>query len=127
MSAHAKSLIIKAQDNLEVAKKLLEDEKQHDIVGYNLAQACEQYLKSLCDMRGLEYPGDDEGHDLDALMQILEENNFAAISSHADVVELTAYNSPNAHIRKEERLDLTEYLDYVESLKKLVGDQLKYL
>ena len=127
MSAHAKSLIIKASENLEVAKKHLDDEKQHDVVGYNLAQACEQFLKALCEMRGLEYPSDDEGHDLDALMQVLEENNFSAISSHADIIELTEYNSPKAHVRKDDRLDLREYLDYVENLKSLVGEQLKLL
>lgn len=127
MSAHAKSLILKAQDDLDLAKNNLSDEKQHDIVGYNLAQACEKYLKALIEMRGLEYPEGDEAHDLDALMQVLEEGNFAAISSHADVIELTPYNSPSAHIRKDERLDLEEYAGYVESLKKLVGEQLKLL
>lgn len=127
MSAHAKSLIIKASENLEVAKKHLDDEKQHDVVGYNLAQACEQFLKALCEMRGLEYPSDDEGHDLDVLMQVLEENNFSAISSHADIIELTEYNSPKALVRKEDRLNLKEYLDYVENLKLLVGEQLKFL
>lgn len=125
MSAHAKSLILKAQDNLDLAKSLLSDEKQHDIAGYNLAQACENYLKALCDMRSLQYPEDD--HDLDALMQALEENNFSAVSSHADIIELTPYNATNAHIRKDERLDLEEYLGYVENLKRLVGEQLKFM
>lgn len=127
MSAHAKSLILKAQDNLDTAKKHLSDEKQHDVAGYNLAQACENYLKALCDMRGLEYPNDETEHDLDVLMQILEENNFAAISSHADIIELTPYNSARAHIREDECLDLEEYMGYVENLKKLVGEQLKLL
>lgn len=127
MSAHAKSLILKAQDDLDLAKKHLTDEKQHELVGYNLAQACEKYLKALCDMRGLEYPGDADGHDLDLLMQVLEENNFAAISSHADIIELNPYNSTNAHIRPDERLDLEEYAAHVESLKKLVGEQLRLL
>ena len=127
MSAHAKSMILKAQDDLDIAKKHLNDEKQHDLVGYNLAQACEKFLKALCEMRGLEYPHDDEGHDLDALMQVLEENNFSAISSYADVIELTPYNSPNAHVRADERLDMEEYVGYVENLKKLVGEQLRVL
>lgn len=127
MTAHAKSLILKAQDDLDIARKNLADEKQHDIVGYNLAQACEKYLKALIEMRGLEYPEGDEAHDLDSLMQVLEEGNFAAISSHADVIELTPYNSPSAHIRKDERLDLEEYAGYVENLKKLVGEQLRLL
>lgn len=127
MSAHAKSLILKAQDDLDLAKKYLYDDKQHELVGYNLAQACEKFLKALCDIRGLEYPHDDEGHDLDALMQVLEENNFSAISSHADVIELTPYNTTTANIRADERLDLEEYLGYVEGLKKLVGEQLRLL
>lgn len=127
MSAHAKSLILKAQEDLELAKKHLEDDNQHELVGYNLAQACEKYLKALCDMKGLEYPSNEEGHDLDALMQILEENNFAAISSHADVIELNPYNSTTARIRPEERLDLQEYVSYVDNLKKLVGEQLRLL
>lgn len=127
MSAHIKSLIIKAQDDLNLAKTHLHDEKQHLLVGYNLAQACEKYLKALCEMRGLEYPHDEEGHDLDALMSVLEENNFAAVSSHADVVELTSYNSTNAHVRADEQLDMEEYFNYVEDLKKLVGEQLKLI
>ncbi len=127
MSAHAKSLILKAQEDLDLAKRHLEDQNQHELVGYNLAQACEKYLKALCDMKGLEYPSNEDGHDLDALMQILEENNFAAISSHADVIELTPYNSTTARIRPDERLDLQEYVHYVDNLKKLVGEQLRLL
>ncbi|MEN0058277.1 MAG: HEPN domain-containing protein [Bdellovibrio sp.] len=127
MSAHAKSLILKAQDHIDTAKLNLHDLKEHDVVGYNLAQAAEKYLKALCEMRGLEYPHDKDGHDLDLLMQVLEENNFTPISSHADVIELTAYNDPQNLIRREERLDLVEYLGHVESLKKLVGEELKYL
>ncbi len=126
-AAHAKSLILKAQENLDVAKSHLGDDKQHDMVGYNLAQACEQFLKALCEMRELEYPHNEDGHDLDMLMQVLEEDNFASISSHADVIELTAYNSPKAHIRVDDRLDLQEYVSYVENLKKLVGEELRYL
>lgn len=127
MSAHAKSLIMKAQDDLDTAKKHLSDRNEHDMVGYNLAQACEKFLKALCEMRGLEYPSDEDGHDLDALMQVLEENNFAAISSHADIIELNPYNSTNAHIRPDERLEMTEYIGYVENLKKLVGEELRLL
>jgi HEPN domain-containing protein len=121
----AKSLIIKAQDNLDTAKKNLDDDKQHDIAGYNLAQACEQLLKALLAMRELDFPEGDDAHDLDFLVTTLEEEGFSEISSHADVIELTPYNSPDAHIRKDERLDLSEYFDYVEDLKKLVAAQYK--
>ncbi|KYG67552.1 hypothetical protein AZI86_10150 [Bdellovibrio bacteriovorus] len=127
MTAHAKSLILKAQDDLDLAKKNLHDEKQHDLVGYNLAQACEKYLKALIEMRGLDYPDEEEANDLDALMQVLEEGNFPAISSHADVIELTQYNNTRAHIRPDDRLDMEEYVGYVEELKRLVGEQLKLL
>ena len=123
MNNATSSLILKAQDNLDTAKKYLEDESQHDVVGYNLAQATEFFLKALCTEMNLEFPHDEEGHDLDALMSILEENNFAAISSHADVIELTQYNSPRAHIRKEDRLDLKEWASLVENLKELVREQ----
>lgn len=122
MSPTVKSLILKAQDNLDTAKQHLDDNSQHDVVGYNLAQATENFLKALCALRDLEYPHDEEGHDLDALMQILEEDNMSAISSHADVVELTPYNSPRAHIRPEERLDMHEYMGHVEDLKNLVKE-----
>jgi HEPN domain-containing protein len=121
VNAAVKSMILKAQDNLDTAKKHLEDEAQHETVGYNLAQACELLLKALCMTRDLEYPHDEEGHDLDTLMQLLEEDNLTAISSHADIVELTPYNSTRAVIRKDERLNMKEYLGYVEDLKKLVG------
>jgi HEPN domain-containing protein len=117
-----KSLILKAQDNLETAKKHLSDDAQHDVVGYNLAQASEFFLKALCTLREIEFPHDDDGHDLDSLMELLEEDGLAAVSSHADVVELTPYNSPRAFIRQEDRLDLSEYYDHVEELKKLVGE-----
>lgn len=120
MNQAATSLILKAQDNLNTAKAHLDDEAQHEIVGYNLAQATEFFLKALCSVMELEFPHDEEGHDLDALMQILEENNFAAISSHADLIDLTPYNSPRAHIRKEQRLNLNEYYGYVDNLKSLV-------
>lgn len=122
MNAAAKSMILKAQDSIDTARKLLEDESQHEVVGYNLAQACELFLKALCTLREIEYPHDEEGHDLDRLMELLEEDNMTAISSHADVVELTPYNSTRAHIRPEERLNLKEYLGYVEDLKALVKE-----
>ncbi|WP_413582481.1 HEPN domain-containing protein [Bdellovibrio sp. HCB288] len=121
----AKSLILKAQDNIDIAQKNMSDDNQHDIVGYNLAQASELYLKAMMAMREIEFPDGDDGHDLDHLMTTLEEEGFAEISSHADVIELTQYNSPSAHIRKDERLDMDEYLGYVNDLKKLVGEQLK--
>ena len=123
MNSTAKSLILKAQDNVDTAKKFLSDDSQHDVAGYNLAQACEFFLKALCAVRDLDFPNDEEGHDLDSLMQILEEDNFSAISSHADIVELTQYNSPSSHVRADDRLNLKEYLGYVEELKNLSGSR----
>jgi HEPN domain-containing protein len=122
MNSTAKSLILKAEDNLNTARQHLDDDKQHDIVGYNLAQACEMYLKALCVLRDLEFPSDEEGHDLDALMQILEEDNLSAISSHADIVELTPYNSTTAKVRPDERLDMKEYWDHVQDLKNFIRE-----
>ena len=122
MNAAAKSLILKAQDSIDTARKHLDDESQHDVVGYNLAQACEMFLKALLTLREVEYPHDEDGHDLDSLMELLEEDNMSAISSHADVVELTPYNSPRAQVRADDRLDLKEYLGYVEDLKALVKE-----
>lgn len=124
MNATAKSLILKAQDSIETAKKMLssgQSDPQHDAIGYNLAQAAEFLLKSLLALRGIEFPQGPEGHDLDSLMELLEENNFSAISSHADIIELTPYNSSTAAVRKSERLDLKEYLGHIEDLKTLVG------
>ena len=76
-------------------------------------------------LRELEFPEGDDGHDLDVLMTTLEDEGFSEISSHADVIELTQYNSPSAHVSKDDRLDLSEYAGYVNDLKKLVGEQLK--
>ncbi|MBO9667750.1 MAG: HEPN domain-containing protein [Bdellovibrio sp.] len=118
-------MILKAQDNIDIAQKNLTDENQHDIVGYNLAQACELYLKALMSLRELEFPEGDDGHDLDVLMTSLEDEGLSEVSSHADVIELTQYNTPSAHVRKDDRLDLEEYMGYVNDLKKLVGEQLK--
>lgn len=123
MNPTAKSLILKAQDSLDTAKKFLGDDKQHDVAGYNLAQAAECILKALCSIREVEFPSGDDGHDLDALMELLEEDGFSAVSSHADVVELTPYNSTRAQVREDDRLDLNEYLGRVEDLKTLVRDQ----
>jgi len=122
MNAAAKSMILKAHDSIETAKKLMDDDNQHEIVGYNLAQACEFFLKALCMFRGIEYPHDERSHDLNALMELLEEDNMTAISSHENIIDLTPYNSLRAHIRPEERLDLREYLEYVEDLKALVKE-----
>ncbi|RYZ63673.1 MAG: HEPN domain-containing protein [Proteobacteria bacterium] len=115
-------MILKAQDNLDTAKKHLADEAQHDVVGYNLAQATECLLKALCATRDLPFPEGESAHDLDALMEVLEEDNLAAVSSHADVIELTQYNQTGAKVREDERLDLEEYFGYVEELKKLVRE-----
>lgn len=122
MNPTAKSMILKAQDNLDTAKKHLADEAQHDVVGYNLAQATECLLKALCATRDLPFPEGESAHDLDALMEVLEEDNLAAVSSHADVIELTQYNQTGAKVREDDRLDLEEYFGYVEDLKKLVRE-----
>lgn len=119
------TLILNGQDALELAKKNVDDDKQHDLVGYNLAQACELFMKAICEMRGLEYPRDNEGHDLNTLMEILEEGGFSAISSHEDILDLTAYNSTSSHVRADDRLDLHEMVNNVEELKKLTGKALK--
>ena len=121
--AHAKSLILQAQDHLNLAQTNVHDSKQHDMVGYNLAQACEKFLKALCDMRELPYP--DEDNDLDELITAMEEAGLSPISSHADIIELTAYNSARAVVSEKDRLDLAEYLEYTLNLKKLVGEQLQ--
>lgn len=125
MNSTAKSLILKAQDSIDTAKKMMADANQlasqHDAIGYNLAQSAEFLLKSLLAVRGIEFPQGPESHDLDALMELLEGNGFSAISSHADIIELTPYNSATAAVRKSERLDLKEYLGHVEDLKTLVG------
>ena len=90
----AQTLIMNAQDALDLAKKNIADDKQHEMVGYNLAQASELFMKALCEMRGIEYPRNSaDSHDLDHLMELLEEGGFAAISSHEDVNSLTIYNS----------------------------------
>lgn len=123
MNPMARSLIAKANDNLETAKKFMDDQTQHDVVGYNLAQASELFLKALIAMRNLEIPDDEDSRDLDSLVELLEENNFAAISSHADIIDLTPYNSLNPHIKASERLDMQEYLGHVEDLKTLVKTQ----
>src|ERR1700722_6556850 len=114
MNPAAKSMILKAQECLDTAKNHMHGDKDHEIAGYNLAQAAEFLLKALCAERGLEYPHDEEGHDLDALMQILEEDGLASVSSYGDIVELTPYNSLRAHIRPDERLNLNDYLTQVE-------------
>ena len=120
----AKTLILNAQDSFDLAKKNLADHKQHEFVGYNLAQACENFMKALCEMRELEYPHDEEGHDLDALMQILEEGNLAAISSLEDIIQLNAYNgSGKINVKEADRVNLSEFIDHVEDLKKLVAQE----
>jgi len=121
MNPTTKSLILKAQDCIEIAKGGLADEGQHDAVGYNLAQATEFLLKSLCALRELEIPHGAQSHDLDFLMEALEDNNLSAVSSHADVIDLNPYNSATSKVRRSERLNLGEYYEHVEELKKLVG------
>ena len=124
MTPHAKSLILKAQDNIDTAKRNIDDANQHEIVGYNLAQSCENLLKALMTLRDIDFPEGEEAHDLDAMMALLEEDGMASISSHADVVELTPYNSLSARIPASARLNLHEYLGYVEELKTLVGQNI---
>lgn len=121
MTPHAKSLILKAQDNIDTARRTVDDQHQHEITGYNLAQACENLLKALITLREVELPEGEDEHDLDVLVTALEEDNMTTISSHADVVELTPYNSLSARIAPSARLNLHEYLGHVEDLKKFVG------
>ena len=121
MTPAAKSLILKAQDSIDTARRSVDDQHQHEICGYNLAQAAENLMKALIILREIEIPEGEDPHDLDVLMSLLEEDNMAAISSYADVVELTPYNSLSARIAPGQRLNLHEYLGHVEDLKKFIG------
>jgi HEPN domain-containing protein len=122
MTPFAKSMILKAQDSIDTAKANLDNPAQHEIAGYNLAQAVECMLKALLQLREVEIPEGEDSHDLDVLLSLLEEDNMVQISSHADVVELTPYNNARAHIDPDDRLDLREWLGYVEDLKGLVKE-----
>jgi|GEM_PF-1003774 HEPN domain. len=124
----AQTLIMNAQDALDLAKKNIADDKQHEMVGYNLAQASELFMKAICEMRGIEYPRNSaDSHDLDHLMELLEEGGFSPISSHEDVNALTIYNSTEGRhtVRDADRLDLEEMIEHVEDLKTLVGKTLR--
>jgi HEPN domain-containing protein len=62
-----KNWLIKAYHDLNVAKKLVDDEEYHDVAIYHCQQVAEKALKGLLTLHDLEFP---KTHDIRLLVQM---------------------------------------------------------
>lgn len=121
MNAKARSLILKADEHLELSKRQMADPQQNKSAGYNLAHSAELFIKALSELRNVTY--DAHENDLDLLIENLEEARYSKISAYGDLVDLNAYLAPEQDVESE--IGLPELLALVEDLKGLVGQEVK--
>lgn len=85
---HKDILKIKAKEDFEAAKKLIESEEfSEEIVLFHCQQAIEKALKAYLDSKGIIYP---KTHDLETLMSlcIKSDSSFGEVG---EVIELTPF------------------------------------
>jgi len=117
------SLIRKAKDDIDLAEKLVNDDRHHDNVGYHLAQAVEKILKYLLAKRRTKYLKSAQGHDLKILLGqlVVSSEHF---SKYKPLLRLDVYQSKIRYdyLPYEERADLKRMLAEIHKLLKEVEE-----
>ena len=115
------NLLRKAKDDIDLATKLVSDERQHDNVGYHLAQAVEKILKYMLEQRRIGYLKSSRGHNLRILLGQLKTS-----SQHFDkyerLLDLDVYQSNIRYdyLPQNERADLKLMLEGIYELLREV-------
>ena len=86
---HARQMVILAQRDLKALQGMLDaDTFADEIFGFHAQQAVEKALKAWLTIVGVEYP---RTHDLEELLDLLEEHEEPIIEAFYDLVDLTDF------------------------------------
>jgi HEPN domain-containing protein len=86
---HAREMITLAQRDLKALQGMLDAETFADeIFGFHAQQAVEKALKAWLSLIGVEYP---RTHDLEELLELLEEHAEPILEAFYDLVDLTDF------------------------------------
>lgn len=100
----ARLLLRKAQQDEVIVQRLIDDPAINDeSLGFHVQQAAEKLLKALLALQGIDYP---RTHDLDLLVELLEQTTCPLPEGLLTIVELT----PMATVFRYEELPLDEPL-----------------
>jgi HEPN domain-containing protein len=86
---HAREMVILAQRDLKALQGMLDtDTFADEIFGFHAQQAVEKALKAWLSLIGVEYP---RTHDLEELLELLEEHADPILEAFYDLVDLTDF------------------------------------
>ena len=86
---HAREMVILAQRDLKALQGMLDaDTFADEIFGFHAQQAVEKALKAWLTLVGVEYP---RTHDLEELLELLEEHAEPILEAFYDLVDLTDF------------------------------------
>jgi HEPN domain-containing protein len=86
---HAREMLILAQRDFKALQGMLDDETFADeIFGFHAQQAVEKALKAWLTLVGVEYP---RTHDLEELLELLEEHAEPILDAFYDLIDLTDF------------------------------------
>jgi len=86
---HAREMVILAQRDLKALQGMLNaDTFADEIFGFHAQQAVEKALKAWLSLIGVEYP---RTHDLEELLELLEEHAEPILEAFYDLVDLTDF------------------------------------
>ena len=86
---HAREMVILAQRDLKALQGMLDaDTFADEIFGFHAQQAVEKALKAWLTIVGVEYP---RTHDLEELLELLEEHAEPILEAFYDLVDLTDF------------------------------------
>lgn len=96
----------KALADIEVARKIIEDELDSEVALFHLQQAVEKLLKALLSFKNIEFP---KVHDLEILINICRKNNINFSLNMEEFYELSDYA---VSFRYEISDEIPQNLDY---------------
>jgi len=124
----AAQLVAKAVDDINAAKKLISEPRQHDNTGDHMARAVEKLAKAYLEASGIQtYPTNGKnGHDLVLLFKMLKEAQLD-IESIITLVKLDQYGSRVGYEYTDEfkKVNLKSLLPLIDEFKGLVLRKLK--
>jgi len=113
-------LITKAKEDFVAANYLLDGYNNHnlelklEIIYFHLQQCAEKSIKSLLDFKNIKFP---HTHDIEELINILNENNIKISNGIEKLTDLTEFTVDGRYAVVHDDLDDAE--KYIDILKQL--------
>lgn len=113
-------LLAKASDDLDLFKRNISIERQHDNCGHHLGLATEKILKAIHELAGIQYSRDGKsGHSLRQLFSSAEkESGFGFVADYRALSALEIYGSSSRYdyVMEDDRLNPNKYHGLCQAL-----------